>query len=72
MVDQITANKVEYQDELVDRIEKHFGSEWVYENDNGNPAISRKVLAQFRKLHACSIEWDRSDRAWSVTAVGDR
>jgi hypothetical protein len=38
MVDQITANKVEYQDELVDRIEKHFGSEWVYENDNGNPS----------------------------------
>ncbi len=66
MVDRIKANQVEYQEDIVSDIETLFGPEWVYENDNGNPAINKKVLAEFRTLHAGSIEWDRSERAWSV------
>ncbi|MFV1355721.1 hypothetical protein ABFV47_01430 [Mycolicibacterium fortuitum] len=66
MVDRIRAEKREYQDTMVHEIETRFGSEWVYDNENGNPAIASKVLTQFRKLHAGSIEWDRWERCWSV------
>jgi hypothetical protein len=66
MVDEIKAERVGYQETLVHEIENRFGSEWVYANEAGNPAISRKVLTQFKKLHAGSIEWDRGERAWHV------
>lgn len=66
MVDRIRAEKLEYQEVMVHEIDTRIGSEWVYENENGNPAISPKVLTQFRKLHGDSIEWDRTERAWSV------
>ena len=66
MVDQIRASELEYQEALVQEIEDRFGSEWVYQNDNGNPAISKRVLTEFGKIHAGTIEWDRSERAWSV------
>lgn len=67
MVDRITETQYETQEEMVSNIEEMFGPDWVYDNDNGNPAISPKVLAEFRKLHAGSIEWDRSERAWTTT-----
>jgi hypothetical protein len=66
MVDRIRATKAEYQEHLVSDIETRFGSEWIYYNDSGNPAISKKVLAQFRKLHAGSIDWENGDKRWTV------
>ena len=38
------------QDEAASSIKKNFGHEFVYENDSGNPAISKAVLTEFRKL----------------------
>lgn len=47
------------------RYSRKFGEEYVYENENGNLAISRKVLNEFKKLKDVNgIEWDRSDRCW--------
>ncbi|MGV9540343.1 DUF6953 family protein [Nocardia beijingensis] len=66
MVDRIKANRHEYQADLVADIEALFGPEWIYENENGNPAINRKVLAEFRTLHGGSIEWEKRERAWTV------
>jgi hypothetical protein len=66
MVDRIKSNKVEYQEVLVDDIPRLFGFEWTYDNESGNPSISRKVLAAFKKLHGGSLEWDRHERYWSV------
>ncbi len=54
-----------YQEYLVHDIETKFGEEYVYENENGNLAISKKVLNEFKKLkEANGIEWDRSERCW--------
>lgn len=37
----------------------------VYMNDNGNPAIDKKVLVAFNKLAPTSdYVWSRSDRHW--------
>lgn len=65
MIDQIDERQHVYQAEMVDEIELKFGSEWVYENENGNMAISPKVLAEFRKLHGGRIEWDKYDKSWA-------
>jgi hypothetical protein len=36
----------------------------VYLNENSNWAISKKVLAAFRKLTGDSIIWERGERLW--------
>lgn len=66
MIDRITSEGLEYQEVMVSEIRKKFGRLGVYQNENGNPAINKKVLDLFRKLHGGSIEWDRSEKSWSV------
>jgi hypothetical protein len=39
-----------FQEEAIEEIESKFGAEFVYENENGNLAINRQVLKEFRKL----------------------
>ncbi len=47
-------------------VQEKFGEEFVYENENGNLAISKKVLNEFKKLKEDNgIEWDRSERCWT-------
>lgn len=53
-----------YQEDVVDKIRIRFGSEFVYENENGNMAISRKVLKEFRRLTEETAIWERSERYW--------
>jgi hypothetical protein len=52
------------QERAVRIIKDEFGAEFVYKNENGNPAIDRKVLREFRKLTDGSAAWDRSEKAW--------
>ena len=63
--DEINRVGILYQYEASQEIEQRFGEEFVYTNENGNPAIHRGVLAKFRKLHGGTVEWDRSDFRWS-------
>jgi hypothetical protein len=53
-----------YQETIVYEVQRKCGPEHVYSNDNGNLALSRKVLAEFRKLTADTLIWDRGERAW--------
>ena len=53
-----------YQEDAVDQIAREFGDEFTYENENGNAAIRRDVLAAFRELTESDVVWDRSERAW--------
>ena len=55
-----------YQDAVVMKIRADCGVEHTYTNDNGNWAISKKVLAEFRKLTAATHIWERGDRAWRL------
>lgn len=64
MINEILENKYVYQESIVHDIQSKFGSDFVYENENGNLAISKKVLNQFKKLKDNhEIEWDRSDKS---------
>jgi hypothetical protein len=52
------------QDDAAMAIERRFGKAFVYDNANGNMAISRGVLGAFRRLTAETVVWDASERAW--------
>ena len=65
MINEILKKGYVYQEYLVHDIQEKFGEEYVYVNENGNLAISKKVLNEFKKLKDVNgIEWDRSDKSW--------
>jgi hypothetical protein len=45
------------QQDAVVTIKKQFGAEFVYTDADGNPAIDRRVLYQFRKITKESVLW---------------
>lgn len=61
-----------YQSDAVREIAEKFGEEYTYTNENGNPAINRKVLAEFGKLKGEDITWDRSGLFWHMKTDLDR
>ena len=63
MAQQLEKGTELYQEDVVYEIERKFGSEFVYINENGNPAIDRKVLKEFRKLTPNAV-WERGIRLW--------
>ena len=52
------------QDDAAASIAEKFGESFLHDNDNGNLAISREVLAAFRTLTSETVVWQRSERAW--------
>jgi hypothetical protein len=71
MAAQIRANGELHQNEVVYEIEEKFGSAFVYENENGNQAISRDVLDAFKDLTTHDVVWCRGDRYWRMREPGD-
>lgn len=71
MATQVTGGQWLYQDGAAATIEAQFGSAFIYYNDNGNPAIDKKVLAAFNKLTAKTVVWSRSERCWRERQPGD-
>ena len=66
MINEILEKGYVYQEYLVHDIQKKFGEEYVYVNENGNLAISKKVLNEFNKLKEVNgIEWDNRERCWT-------
>ena len=53
-----------HQCDVVYEIRDVFGEEFTYLNLNGNLAIDRRVLGEFRKLTEDTIVWDRSECFW--------
>ena len=71
MLQRLHENGELYQDEAVDEIERNFGSAFVYENENGNPAIDRGVLREFRRLTGESVVWERGEQLWRRRSTDD-
>lgn len=66
MINEILEKGYVYQEYLVHDIQEKFGEEYVYVNENGNLAISKKVLNEFKKLKEVNgIEWDNRERCWT-------
>ena len=64
MLQRINEDEILYQEVIVYEIQEKFGDDFVYINQNGNPAIERKVLAEFRKLTEDKVVWSRGERYW--------
>jgi len=52
-------------------IESEFGPSFIYENENGNPAIDKDVLSEFQKLTEDNVVWDRWEYKWRHRQPGD-
>ncbi len=50
MLEELQREKVLYQEAVVSEIETRFGEEFTYANANGNLAIAKRVLEEFRVL----------------------
>ncbi|MEX5303735.1 DUF6953 family protein [Kocuria sabuli] len=68
LIDKIRAEGTLDQEEAVYLIEQQFGSEWVFDDINGNPAIQQSVLKMFRQVHGGAIQWDNSARCWTASS----
>ena len=65
MKKQLDQQKYLYQEVIVYEIEAKFGSDFVYINENGNLAIGRNVLKEFRKITP-NVVWERGERCWRL------
>ncbi|NEB01933.1 hypothetical protein [Streptomyces sp. SID13726] len=54
-----------FQSDAADHIAEHW-PELTYENENGNPAIDKKVLKIFRKISEGTVVWERGARYWRL------
>lgn len=64
MFSHFETSKYLYQESIVYKIKKEFGPDFVYTNKNGNYAIGKDVLKEFRKLSEGKVVWERGERAW--------
>ena len=71
MLEQIEKHGELDQASAVADISGLFGDTFFVENDSGNLAISKEVLASFRKLTAESVVWDRYQRLWRKREPSD-
>jgi hypothetical protein len=71
MLEKLDHSAYLYQETVVYEIKAQFGSKFTYGNENGNLAIDRKVLREFRKLAPDTIVWERGDRCWRKRQASD-
>jgi hypothetical protein len=71
MKEIVLDEEILYQETAVYDIIDNFGEEFVYYNQNGNPAISKDVLKEFRKLTEESVVWVRGERMWRKRTSDD-
>ena len=64
MLAEVTAKGYVEQESMVWDIARKFGKEFVYDNENGNPAIDKKVLRAFKKKSDATVVWSSGERAW--------
>ena len=71
MLSQIEKAGDLYQDDAVSEIFDRFGDQFTHENENGNLAIAKPVLAAFRKITKDSVVWERGERRWRKRELSD-
>lgn len=53
-----------FQDSAVYEINSQFGDQFTYTNPNGNLAIGKDVLKEFKKISDGKVVWQRGDKSW--------
>jgi hypothetical protein len=65
MLDQFK-NGYLYQEDIAWALNKESGFDYTYENDNGNLAISKPLLKEFKKVTEGKVVWERGEKAWRI------
>ncbi len=60
-----------FRENVVRDIEVKYGKQFTYVSQNGDPAIRRDILFEFRKLAGNSAVWMREDLCWRVRKRSD-
>ncbi|TKB43976.1 DUF6953 family protein [Thalassotalea mangrovi] len=71
MKEQLDKDGCLYQDDVVDYLVKSKAEIHLKENADGNLAIQRKVLNQFRKHTGESVVWVKPDKYWRFRVAED-
>jgi hypothetical protein len=71
MLGRVNEGTYLYQEVVVYQVLEKFGEKFTYINENGNLAISKKVLAEFKKLSGNTVIWERGSRAWRLRTKHD-
>jgi len=72
MVEQVELKGPLDQATAAEHIRAKFGKQFTYENENGNLAIDKAVLALFLRWTRDSIVWNRSSREWRKRHSSDK
>ena len=67
MEEEVRKKRELYQEVAAWHIKNYFGDDFVYINVNGNLAIDKKVLAEFRKLTEKAVSLDTSPKVFIKT-----
>ena len=59
------------QSHAAEQIIKRFGKEFVYRNKNGNWAIRKPILGEFRKSYGNDAVWSRGGQLWRKRVPSD-
>ena len=71
MLSQIEKDGSIYQDDVVDYLVKVDAENLLRENAEGNLALGREVLAEFKKITEHSVVWVKPDRYWRYRVAED-
>ncbi|MHB8380694.1 MAG: DUF6953 family protein [Acidimicrobiales bacterium] len=72
MLEKVNTGENVYQEVLVFKIRDSFGDQFVYQNDNGNLAIDKRVLVAFGKVSGDAVVWERGGRLWRLRKSNDK
>jgi hypothetical protein len=72
MLGELERRRYLEQEQVAWDIQRKFGKQFTYHNENGNPAIDKKVLTAFRKLSGDGVIWSRSERHWRYRVHTDK
>lgn len=72
MFDEVNRRNSLDQETAAHQIQMKFGKEFIYENQNGNPAINKDVVTAFRKLTGNAVVWERGSREWRKRQSSDK
>jgi hypothetical protein len=64
MLSELIKHDILEQESTVYYIRENFGQQFVYDNMNGNLAIGKSVLKEFRELTGDTVVWERGQRCW--------
>jgi hypothetical protein len=72
MLDRFSTETLLYQQTTAYDIKERFGERFVYTNSSGNLAISKEVLAKFRKISKDTVVWVRGQKYWRARQETDK